>query len=219
MAAARIIFMIPPIPHANDYVESLNGALRFCGKKGLLAWRSYRQVRNVHDLVTIDRRISLMLDRRHVLLLGVLAAVSTGTPVMAADPAAQAFLVSLYNNYKGKGGNGVALDKEAVVRRYFEPALAALIIKDRKDAESRGDVPSLDGDPFVDAQDWEIAAFDIAVRDTAPNKATGTVKFQNFDKAVTVVLDLVKLREGWRIADITWQRDGENSTLRSLFGQ
>ena len=34
--------------------------------------------------------------------------------------------------------------------------LAALIIKDRKDA--RGEVGKLDFDPFIDAQDWEIVA-------------------------------------------------------------
>ena len=35
----------------------------------------------------------------------------------------------------------------------------------------------------------------------------------------TIVLELVKLKEGWRIADITWQRDGETETLRGLFVQ
>lgn len=164
-----------------------------------------------------------MLDRRHVLLLGVWGALSAGapvmTPVLAADPAARTFLTSIYNSYKGKNGNGIALDSEATVKRYFEPGLAALIIKDQKDAESKGDVPALDGDPFIDAQDWDIASFDITVQDTGSNKATGTVKFQNAEQAVTVVLALVKLREGWRIADITWQRDNETSTLRGLFVQ
>ena len=160
-----------------------------------------------------------MLNRRHVLLLGVLGVVSTGAPVMAADPAVRTFLTSIYNSYKGKTGNGIALDSDANVRRYFEPALAALIIKDRKEAETKGDVPRLNGDPFIDAQDWDIATFDIAVQDTAPNTATGTVKFQNADQPVTVVLQLVKLREGWRIADIAWQRDNETSTLRGLFVQ
>ena len=126
---------------------------------------------------------------------------------------------TIYNSYKGQAGNGISLDSAATIRRYFEPALAALIIKDQKEAESRGDAPALDGDPFVDAQDWEIKSFDIAIEDLAANKARATVKFQNFDKARTVSLDLIKLREGWRIADITWQRDGESSTLRALFAQ
>jgi hypothetical protein len=34
-----------------------------------------------------------------------------------------------------------------------------------------------------------------------------------------VVLELVKLKEGWRVADIAWHREGETETLRSLFTQ
>ena len=158
-----------------------------------------------------------MLNRRQTIALAIAASAVTVTEANAADPAARTFLASIYNAYKGKNGNGIPLDGEAVIKRYFEPGLAALIIKDQKDAESRGDVPMLDGDPFIDAQDWDIASFDIAVQDTGPNKARGTVKFQNTDKAMTVVLDLVKLREGWRISDITWAHDNESSTLRGLF--
>jgi hypothetical protein len=38
----------------------------------------------------------------------------------------------------------------------------------------------------------------------------------NLDKPTTVVLDLVKLRAGWRIADINW---GRKPTLRGLFAK
>jgi Protein of unknown function (DUF3828) len=165
-----------------------------------------------------------MLNRRQFIAFGTTAAVLTAAvltvaPANAADAAARAFVTAIYNAYKGAAGNGISLDNAASIRRYFEPALAALIIKDQKEAESRGDAPVLDGDPFVDAQDWEIKSFDMAIEDVAANKASATVKFQNFDKPRTVILDLVKLREGWRIADITWLRDGETSTLRSLFTQ
>ena len=47
-----------------------------------------------------------------------------------------------------------------------------------------------------------------------PTKQAATVSFKNLDKPTTVVLDLVKLREGWRIADIDW---GRKPTLRGLF--
>ena len=102
------------------------------------------------------------------------------------------------------------------MKRYFEPKLATLIIKDRNKAAKRGDVSTLDMDPFIDAQDWDISAFDIAVRDTGADKATATVSFKNMGKPTTVVLDLVKLREGWRIADINW---GRKPTLRGLFAK
>ena len=160
-----------------------------------------------------------MLNRRQFIISGAAAAALTITRANAADPAARAFVDTIYNSYKGQAGNGISLVSAATIRRYFEPALAALIIKDQKEAESRGDAPALDGDPFVDAQDWEIKSFDIAIEDLAANKARATVKFQNFDQARTVNLDLIKLREGWRIADITWHRDGESSTLRALFAQ
>src|SRR3984893_19060430 len=106
-----------------------------------------------------------------------------------------------------------------MISRFFGPALPGLIAKNQKDAASRGEAPALDGDPFVDAQDWDIQTFDVTMRDIAPNKASGTVTFQNLGKPIKVVLDLVKLKEGWRIADITWQREGGMETLRELFAQ
>jgi hypothetical protein len=109
------------------------------------------------------------------------------------------------------------LDTDADLRRYFEPSLVALISKDRKDAARRHEVPTLDGDPFIDAQDWEIPSFDIAVSDAGNGNATSTVKFVNAEQPVTVALDLVSAGGNWRIHDITWQHDGKPETLRGLF--
>ena len=159
-----------------------------------------------------------MLTRRR--LLGALP-LAVGSALLArpgaalADPAAKAFLEKIYATYKGKNSKGVRLDSDAALRLYFEPALAALMIKDRKDAAKRGDAPELDGDPFLDAQDWEIGPVAITVEDTAPDRASATAKFENFKMPTTVAYDLVKLKPGWRIADITWQRDdGTTDTLR-----
>jgi len=69
---------------------------------------------------------------------------------------------------------------------------------------------------FIDAQDWEISDFDIAVDDSAPGKATATVKFTNF-KPVTVQFDLIKVKNEWRIADITWLRDRKAASLRKIY--
>jgi hypothetical protein len=157
-----------------------------------------------------------MLTRRDALCAAIVALAAAGGAA-AADAAARAFLVAIYNTYKGKGGNGIQLASDAVIRRYFEPGLAALMIKDQKEAGARGEVGALDGDPFVDAQDWDIKSFEIGVQDSGPSKATGTVTFENFDKPVTVVLALVKVKGTWRIADITWQREGQATTLRSLY--
>ena len=106
---------------------------------------------------------------------------------------------------------------DADLRRYFEPLLVALISKDEKDAARRRDVPTLDGDPFIDAQDWETPSFDITVSDAGNGKATATVKFVNAGQPVTVALDLIAVGGTWRIHDITWQHDGKPETLRGLF--
>jgi hypothetical protein len=135
----------------------------------------------------------------------------------AADASAQTFVSSIYEAYKGKDAKGIMLDKDADIRRYFEPGLAALIVKDRKAAARRKDVPTLDGDPFVDSQDWDISDVSIDIADKATGKATATVKFRNADTPTTVVLDLVKIKNDRRIDDITWQHDGKPETLRGLF--
>lgn len=164
-------------------------------------------------------RTTAMINRRLLLLAGVFGAVVALSPTHAADPSVHSFVAAIYNAYKGAGGNGIALDNDAALNRYFEPGLSALISKDRKQAADRGEAPVLTGDPFVDAGDWNIAALDIKIADAEPDKATATVKFDNDVKPTVVVLELVKLKEGWRIADIRWQREDGVETLRSLFAQ
>ena len=134
--------------------------------------------------------------------------------VQAADPSAKSFVEGIYAAYKGKDARGIALDSNAAVRRYFDPKLAALIIKDRK--EAHGEVGKLDADPFVDAQDWEIDAVDIAIQEVAPDKANATVSFKSLGDQRTIVLALVKLKTGWRIADITSDR---KETLREFLSK
>jgi hypothetical protein len=156
-----------------------------------------------------------MLTRRESILGAAITALAS--QAKAAEASAHDFVTAIYDTYVGKDGNGIALDTDQAVRRYFEPALAALIRKDQTDAERRDEVATLDFDPFVDAQDWDIAAFAIAVTDTGPGKAQATVKFDNSGKQSTVVLDLVKIGNQWKISNITWQPHEQPNTLRGLY--
>src|ERR1700747_1155956 len=99
-----------------------------------------------------------MITRRSLIFLVLSAALPVAA--RAADPSAKAFVDSIYNAYKGKDAKGISLSNAAAVRRYFEPKLAAMILQDQKDAARHGEVGALDGDPFVNAQDWEIKSFD-----------------------------------------------------------
>jgi hypothetical protein len=160
-----------------------------------------------------------MIGRRELLLAGVsLALLQAGAAF--ADPAAQAFLEKIYAAYKGKNSKGIPLDSDAMLRLYFEPSLAALMIKDRRTAAKHGDIDSLDGDPFISGQDWEIGPVTITIQDLAPDRAGATAKFANFKMPTTVVYDLVKLKDGWRIADITWpDNPADVWTLRAIYNK
>ena len=148
-------------------------------------------------------------------LIAAVALAFIAMPVLAADSSATAFVTGIYETYKGSGAKGLPLDTDRAVRRYFEPSLAGLIIRDRRNAH--GEVGKLDGDPFIDAQDWNIDKLDIEVTDAGLGKAEATVKFVNLDRPATIVLDLVKIKNDWRIGDVTWRRDGKAETLRALF--
>jgi hypothetical protein len=158
-----------------------------------------------------------MLTRRTLIFGAACALLAVAMPAPAADASALAFVTGIYNGYKGNDSPGHALDSEPIIRHYFEPSLAALMIKDQKLAAKRGEVGLLDFDPFIDAQEWEISEFDIAVSDTAAGKASATVKFTNLGKPTIVLLDLVTIKNEWRIRDITWQIEGKSQTLRGIY--
>jgi len=157
-----------------------------------------------------------MLTRR-TLIFGAACAM-IAAPAFATDATASAFVTAIYNAYKGKDAKGVPLDNERVIRRYFEPTLAAAMAKDQKAAARRNEVGLLDFDPFLEAQDWDVGAFDIAVSEAAAaGTAKATVKFVNQGEAMTVVLDLVQVKNDWRVYDITWLHDGKTENLRKTF--
>ena len=147
--------------------------------------------------------------------LAITCVIILAAPALAADDATpDKFLATIYHQYEGKNARGVDIDGKQKLARYFEPSLVALIVADEAAAAKRGDVPELDGDPFIDAQDWEITDLKIAVKVDGTDKATGTVSFLNFKEAHSVTVNLVKLSVGWRIADIIWVGDG---SLRALY--
>ena len=108
------------------------------------------------------------------------------------------FLRAIYDPYLKADFRGYSFEQ---ANRFFVPKLARAIDADMREAKRRGDVPKLDGDPFLDAQDWEIKNLAISVKADGP-KATGEVAFDNLGKPTRITLDLVQTQAGWRIADI-----------------
>lgn len=148
----------------------------------------------------------------------LLVAMSEAGPVWttsawAESASPRALVDAIYKPYLAKKYKGADYSKPASVRRYFEPKLANAIIADMAAAAKRNEVPTLDGDPFIDAQDWELADLAVDIKPAGPAKARATVDFTNLRKPETVTLELVKTAEGWRIADIM----ASSGSMRQLF--
>ena len=148
------------------------------------------------------------LGRRLVMGAGLVAALS-GTDASAQPATAQAFVENLYRPYLTKGFQGQPYDQTA---RFFAPTLAQTMDRDYREARRRNEVPALNGDPFVDAQDWEISKLSIDVT-TNGDSATARVSFQNFGESKRVLLELAKTPAGWRIAEIK----APSGSLKALY--
>ena len=150
---------------------------------------------------------------RAVIAAGLFAGIAASISAAAADDEAHRFTATIYAQYGAPETPGVVLDSRAALEKYFVPDLAEKIETDALAAERQDHPPALDGDPFVDAQEWDIKRVAIAVRHDTPEKATAIVSFFNRDDPRQVELALVKRAAGWRIDDIRW-REG---TLRGLY--
>jgi Protein of unknown function (DUF3828) len=145
-----------------------------------------------------------MKRRTFVLLVTVLPLAAQAQPQTA-----QAFLEGLYAPYRTKGFKGQPYTQ---AERFFEPGLARAMARDYQLARRNGVPPTLNGDPFVDAQEWEIS--DLTIRAAAAGEqATGVVSFTNFKRKNTLAIELVQTPGGWRIADIA----GSSGSLRTLY--
>src|SRR5262249_40299771 len=159
-----------------------------------------------YDILRMESEMLAAL-MRWTTVLSCAVLFCAGLPIggaVAQPPEAppKAFLDNIYKAYVGKKAKGIVLKDNDTIKRYFAVPLANAIIKDRADAAKRGDVPTLDGDPFVDAQDWDIEKYSINVKMNGSTAAVGTVDFANAGQAVTMTLDLVRPTGTWHIADI-----------------
>jgi hypothetical protein len=64
------------------------------------------------------------------------------------------------------------------------------------------DMPILDFDPLINAQDYELTEFIIADPAIAGDNATVAVSFDNFGEPQELHFELVKRMDGWKIDDI-----------------
>ena len=140
------------------------------------------------------------------------AALLGALPLAAAaqqTETASAFVNAIYQPYQRKGFQGQPYTE---AERYFEPALAAAMRGDQAAAKQRNEVPLLNGDPFIDAQEWEITSLSIAVTSQG-DRASAGVALVNLGKPYAVALTLIQTPAGWRIVEIL----APSGSLRGLY--
>jgi hypothetical protein len=151
--------------------------------------------------------------RRRAALGFGLALCWTAAPWAQTAQSAQDFLKSVYDPYFFiKDYKGQAYTERP--DRFFVPDLAQAITRDMAEAKKRNEVPTLDGDPFLDAQDWKVADIGYSVRTNGDGtKAAAAVSFLNLGEPKAFAITLAKTPQGWRISDIV----GTNGSLRALY--
>jgi hypothetical protein len=160
---------------------------------------------------TYDRRF---MNRALAMQAVLVAASAMAFTAQAETASPQSFVDGIYKHYLGKDSKGLPLSDNGAIRRYFAPPLSDAMVKDFAAAAKAGEVPMLNGDPFIDAQDWEISNIKTAVKSTGASTAIATVTFIQFMEPRTVTLELVNTSAGWRISDIKWSR---GDSLRQLY--
>ncbi len=151
-----------------------------------------------------------------IALLAVLISAVTAAvlPAWAEEP--RDFVTAIYQNYVGKDAKGIPVNS-AKAREVITPGLMKLIDADANAAARRGEPPRLDGDPFIDAQDFDIKSFTVEIQDVGRARAVATVTFRN-EASVNngpMILALVKTGDTWRIDDFR----GDSGSVRKYLSR
>ena len=148
------------------------------------------------------------LTRRAFLAIAATATSAVAFPAFAqSGDDALAFVRSIYKL------KALWTDVEANRGQYLTPEFAAVI--DENDKYNSELDYAVDYDPLVQAQDFDVLkSFKLTLEDASPGKATVRASFVKYDRPTTVRLDLVKVADGWRIADL---HNSDGASLRQEY--
>lgn len=132
-----------------------------------------------------------------IALVSLVLAAAPGAATPEPE-SARAFLLRVYEPYTREFDESIYKNLPG----YLTPELHALLLKSSEGADARGEVPPLNGDLIVDAQEWMLKGLEVQVREGGQGRAVGTVRFSNLGRVRTIAVDLVKVDGRWRIADL-----------------
>lgn len=166
-----------------------------------------------------------MLNRRHFVLVSLLATVNAAHAQAPSPDDPVAILTAIYTRAaKGKGDSGgdFIIANKAAKAKYLSKSLVTLWAK--ADARvPKGDVGPVDFDPVTNSQDPDIKSFKVTPETIEADKANVTVTFTGHrnDSSLkpgdqTVRYDFVREAGSWRIDDIKGSSGGTPWSIRAM---
>ena len=130
---------------------------------------------------------------------------------------------ALYNAHRPWEHKELNLGNGAVLSKYFSPELTKLFLKNAQLEREypQGDLCGLEFDPILGSQDFDDHLdFKLHITEgTPPQTGRFEARFKLFneekpEQEQVLVFQLVQLKSGWRIDDITYTK--ENASLKAV---
>lgn len=143
------------------------------------------------------------MHRRDALMLAAAAALAACSPPSdrqqgperAAIPDPADTVRPLYERYMTPGGTFSPLEEQAPWSAAMRAALVDMMARSRA-----VDEPILDFDPFIDAQDYQLASVAVTTDAVVENShAVVRAHFVNLGRDTEVIYDLIWEGAGWRV--------------------
>lgn len=147
--------------------------------------------------------------RAFALVLGCAAALMSPFAALAFDTPEEA-IEALYAPYLA---DELPPDREP----YFSEHLNGLFAEDAR--EAGGEVGSIDFDPVIAGQDYQISDFDLDDVSVDGDTALVSVFFKNMGETQSLLFDMVLEDDGWKVDDITSLPPGPEWQLSEIFAE
>ena len=155
-----------------------------------------------------------MPTKHKALFIALISVVASSAVAAGNDP--EEVIRALYKAHRPWEHKELNLGNRAVLSKYFGPELTRLFLRNAQLERDcpKGDLCGLDFDPILGAQDFDDHLnFKLRITEATPpqtDRFEARFKLFNEEKAEqeqVLVFQLVELKNGWRIDDITYTKD------------
>jgi hypothetical protein len=164
---------------------------------------------------------NLMLTKHKALILGLLTVITSSVVAAGDDP--EELIRALYKAHRPWEHKELNIRSRAVLSKYFSPELTTLFLKNAQVERDcpKGDLCGLEFDPILGSQDFDDHLdFKLHITEaTPPQTGRFEARFKLFneqkpEQEQVLIFQLVQLKNGWRIDDITYTK--HNTTLKAV---